>query len=126
MDRFPKKPCKYCGGMGHFPYMCYKNPKNKKNRYSSLKAKGKYAKQWDKTRETWMRQNPPPIRGKFWECYLQIHEWCPRLIDESKLTLDHVVPRSKAPSLRFDQENLKPACIYCNNMKGSKSLEQVK
>ena len=125
VDRFPKKPCKFCGGMGHFGYLCRDNPKNKKNRYSSIKQNGKYAKQWMLTRATWIRNNPPTIQGKFWECYLRIHPWCPVMLDEKTITLDHVVSRSRDPSKRFDADNLRPACIYCNEMKGSKSLDEV-
>lgn len=125
LDRYPKKPCRFCGGLGHFSYACYKNPKNQKRR-NGLKKQGKYAKQWAITRKTWIKRNPPPIEGKYWECYLRIHPWCPVRIDASTLTLDHVVSRSRDPSKRFSADNLRPACIYCNNMKGSKSLDQVK
>ena len=124
IDRFPKKPCKFCGGMGHFSYMCRDNPKNSwSNR--SIKQNGKYAKQWMVTRATWIDRNPPPIEGKYWICYLQIHEWCPVKLTEKTLTLDHIVSRSRDPSLRFAADNLKPACGYCNNEKGSRSLEEV-
>lgn len=124
IDRFPKKACKFCGGMGHFAYMCRKNPKNSFKR-SGIKQNGKYAKQWIVTRETWIRNNPPDKYG-FWYCYLNIHEWCPRKLTLETLTLDHIVSRSRDPSLRFDQTNLQPACRYCNDKKGSKSLDQVK
>lgn len=131
MDRFPKKPCKFCGLTGHFPYQCRANPKKAMKRSSIRQRKpinkiGKQTKQWFITRSTWIRKNPPPIDGKYWECYLQIHPWCPRLIDLSQLTVDHVDARSRDPSLRFKLSNLKPACKYCNEMKGSKSLDQVK
>lgn len=125
IDRFPKKPCKYCGSTKHFSYMCFKSPKNIK-RKNGIKKDGKYAKQWTVTRATWIRNNPPTIAGKYWECYLKIHEWCPGRLTARTLTLDHVISRSHAPGLRFDASNLRPACIYCNGMKGSKSLEQVK
>lgn len=122
LDRFPKKPCKYCGGMGHFSYTCFKNPKKNIKR-TGIKKNGKYAKQWTITRQTWIRNNPMPTGG--WTCYLQIHEWCPVRLDLTTLTLDHVVSRSHDPSKRFSADNLRPACIYCNGMKGSRSLEQV-
>ncbi len=127
MDRTPKKPCKHCGLLGHFSYACYQNPKRtlKQLKRSPIKRIGKTTKQWLITRTTWIRKNPPPIDGKYWECYLQIHEFCPIRIDITKLTLDHVVSRSKDPSLRFKPSNLKPACIYCNHEKGSRSLEAV-
>lgn len=125
IDRFPKKPCRYCGNLGHFTYMCHKNPKNIARR-NGIKKNGKYAKQWTITRQTWIRNNPPTIDGKYWECYLKIHDWCPIRLTERTLTLDHVVSRSHAPDKRFSADNLRPACIYCNSMKGSKSLEKVR
>lgn len=125
LDRTPKKPCKHCGQMGHFPYQCYTNPKKALKR-TPIKKVGKQTKQWFITRATWIRHNPAPIDGKYWECYLRIHPWCPVRIDLEHLTLDHVVSRSKDPSKRFSADNLRPACLYCNNMKGSRSLEDVK
>lgn len=128
MDRTPKKPCKHCGLMGHFSYACYQNPKRtlKQLKRSPINKVGKNTKQWLITRTTWIKKNPPPIEGKYWMCYLRIHPWCPIRIDVAHLTLDHVVSRSRDPSKRFSQDNLKPACLYCNNEKGSKSLDQVK
>jgi 5-methylcytosine-specific restriction endonuclease McrA len=125
MDRFPKKACKYCGNRGHFPYACYKNPKNQAGR-PKLKKAGKYAKQWIVTRNTWIRKNPPPIDGKYWLCYLRISPLCPGQIDASMLTLDHVVSRSRDPSKRFSMDNLQPCCWHCNTLKGSKDLEEVR
>lgn len=128
MDRTPKKPCKHCGLMGHFAYACYQNPKRtlKKLKRSPINKVGKQTKQWLVTRASWIRHNPPTIEGKYWMCYLRIHPWCPGRIDVAHLTLDHVVSRSRDPSKRFAADNLKPACIYCNGEKGSKSLDQVK
>lgn len=140
MDRFPKKPCKFCGGTGHFSYACYKNPKRKTalavrkplqrstkpiKQNKPLKQFGKVAKQWAVTRATWIRKNPPPIEGKYWLCYLRISPQCPVRIELAQLTLDHVVSRSRDPSKRFSLDNLQPACWYCNTIKGSKSLDQV-
>lgn len=133
LDRFPKKPCKHCKKRGHFSYQCRLNPK----RILKLKASigihrkpinrvGKQTKQWFITRATWIRKNPPPIDGKYWECYLHIHPWCPGRIDVQHLTLDHVVARSHDASLSFKQTNLKPACYFCNSMKGSKKLDVVR
>jgi len=125
MDRRPKKACKICHAMGHYPYQCFKKPK-KALKQVPIKKIGKTTKQWFITRATWFRKNPPPVDGIYWICYLNIHPWCPVRLDADSVTLDHVVSRSRAPGLRFNLDNIKPACIYCNNMKGSKSLEQVK
>lgn len=125
MDRFPKKPCKHCGLLGHFSYLCFTNPRKALKRVP-IKKVGKQTKQWFVTRATWIKKNPPPIEGEYWQCYLQIHPWCPGRVDISHLTLDHVVSRGRDPKLRFNLTNLKPSCMACNNMKGSQSLEQVK
>lgn len=145
LDNYPKKPCKYCGKMGHWSYECRLNPKkilkreaqrqirrapiqrsNKPIKRSAIAKQGKHAKQWLTTRATWIRRNPPPIRGQYYECYLKIHEWCPKLLTIDTLTLDHVVSRTRDPSLRYKLSNLRPACIYCNELKGSRSLDEVK
>jgi len=128
MDRTPKKPCKHCGRMGHFSYACYQNPKRalKQLKRSPINKVGKTTKQWLITRATWIKKNPPPVEGQYWICYLKIHPWCPIRIDVAHLTLDHVVSRTRDVKLRFNLDNLQPACKYCNNEKGSRSLEQVK
>lgn len=128
MDRTPKKPCKHCGLKGHFSYACFYNPKRtlKKLKRSPIKSVGKTTKQWLVTRAAWIRKNPPPIDGQYWMCYLQIHPYCPKQLDIDHLTLDHVVSRSRNPSLRFNADNIKPACSWCNHQKGSRSLDQVK
>lgn len=123
IDRFPKKPCKHCGLMGHFAYQCFTNPKKALKR-TRIKKVGKTTKQWFVTRATWIRKHPPDADG-YWYCYLQIHEWCPIKLTIETLTLDHVVSRSRDPKLRFNQENLKPSCRYCNGEKGSRSYEAV-
>lgn len=130
LDRFPKKPCKFCLRTGHFPYACHLNPKVALKRKVGLKRTpikkiGKQTKQWFITRATWIRKHPPDKDG-YWYCYLQIHPWCPKKLTVETITLDHVVSRSRDPKLRFNQDNLKPACIHCNEMKGSRSLDDVK
>lgn len=132
IDRFPKKPCKFCKDPkpNHFPYQCRANPKmalkrKKLLRNTPIKKVGKQTKQWFITRATWIRKNPPDENG-YWYCYLNIHPWCPRKLTIETLTLDHVIARTKDQSKKFVQNNLRPACGYCNNMKGSRSLEQVK
>jgi 5-methylcytosine-specific restriction endonuclease McrA len=125
LDNSPKKPCKTCGLKGHYTYKCYANPKRGLKRMP-IKARGKETKQWLVTRATWIRNNPPPIDGKYWLCYLRISPMCPVHLTIKNITLDHVVSRRKDPKKKFSADNLKPACYYCNNEKGSRSLEKVR
>lgn len=132
IDRYPKKPCKFCHKEkpNHFPYACPINPKVALKRKVGLKRTpikkiGKQTKQWFVTRATWIKNNPPDKDG-YWYCYLQIHPWCPVRLDIEHLTLDHVVSRSHDPKKRFSADNLRPACKYCNSEKGSRSLDQIK
>lgn len=117
---FPTKPCRYCGSRGHWPYACYQNPNRK-----AVRHVGKYTKRWFQTRKQWIKENPPDEHG-FWKCYLMIAPNCQRYLTEDSLTLDHVKSRSRHPELRFEKENLQPACKPCNKLKGSRDLEMVK
>lgn len=153
IDTHPKKPCKFCGDPkpNHFPYTCPKNPKviarrtapqqrppiarsQKPLKRTRLNPIGKVTQAWIDARAEWIANNPPDKNG-YWYCYLRIHPWCPYRLTNDKdrvdrnvgmLTLDHVVSRTHDASRRTDQTNLRPACGYCNEMKGSRNLEDVK
>lgn len=83
-----------------------------------MKKIGKITKKWIETRKEWILQNPPDSSGH-WTCYLDISPYCLKIMSENELTLDHVKSRSRYPELRFDLDNLKPACAPCNGLKGS-------
>ena len=123
LQRTPGKKCRWCGDPHpkHWPYQCYRNP----NRKTTINPIGKQTKQWLVTRATWIRKNPPNHQG-YWICYLQIHPNCPKFLTDNTLTLDHVVARTRDQSKRFEQGNLRPACAPCNEMKGSRKLDDVK
>lgn len=125
MDAFPKKPCKFCGGMNHFPYLCRLNPKVKERAKRGISLNEKTKKAWLDTRQAWIRKNPPTLQGRHWPCYLKISPQCLKKVDEKSITLDHVVSRSRDPSRRHDLTNLRPSCWYCNVMKGSSSIESL-
>lgn len=132
MDRRPKKQCKFCrkDSPDHFPYGCRLNPKviarqKAGMKRSPIKKIGKRTQEWLDARSQWILDNPPPIEGIYWLCYLQVHPWCPVRLTRDILTLDHVVPRSRDQSRRLDFDNLRPACEYCNSLKGSRTLEQM-
>ncbi|HVN04198.1 MAG TPA: HNH endonuclease [Bryobacteraceae bacterium] len=50
-------------------------------------------------------------------------QYCHRTLPSSELTLDHVVPRSRAGESNW--ENLVACCNPCNNKKGSRTPEEA-
>src|SRR5436309_11080236 len=50
-------------------------------------------------------------------------QYCHRLMASAELTLDHVVPRSRAGETTW--ENLVACCHPCNNRKGSRTPEEA-
>ena len=50
-------------------------------------------------------------------CYYCGHEGT----KENGLTIDHIIPVSKAPELAIDESNMRIACKSCNSAKGSRS-----
>jgi 5-methylcytosine-specific restriction endonuclease McrA len=50
-------------------------------------------------------------------------QYCLRTLPSSELTLDHVVPRSRAGESTW--ENLVACCLDCNNRKGSRTPEEA-
>lgn len=82
---------------------------------------GKVAKKNAETSREFFKQNKPDQYG-YYTCYLQIHEWCPKRMRPEDTYPEHVIPKSGDPSKRNDQSNLKPACHWCNGMKGSRRI----
>src|ERR1017187_10320781 len=50
-------------------------------------------------------------------------QYCHRTMPSGELTLDHVIPRSRAGESAW--ENLVACCHYCNNRKGSRTPEEA-
>jgi len=50
--------------------------------------------------------------------------YCGILPPEGELTVDHAKPRSRGGA-NWD-DNLLPACVYCNNLKGSRTLSEFR
>ena len=50
-------------------------------------------------------------------------QYCHRLLPSAELTLDHVIPRSRAGESAW--ENLVACCHGCNNRKGSRTPEEA-
>lgn len=115
----PKNKCSQCGGTGHSKVSCFATPKKAiKKEADSTKAKRQA------TSRAWFEQNPPDSNGN-WQCYLQISPDCPRILNRSTITLEHVKSKVRYPALKFDVNNLKAACSPCNKMKGSLDLDEL-
>jgi 5-methylcytosine-specific restriction endonuclease McrA len=50
-------------------------------------------------------------------------QYCHRILPSGELTLDHVIPRSRAGETAW--ENLVACCHPCNNRKGSRTPEEA-
>jgi len=50
-------------------------------------------------------------------------QYCQRIMPSSDLTLDHVIPRSRAGESSW--ENLVACCHHCNNRKGNRTPEEA-
>ena len=78
-----------------------------------IPKEGKVAKDWKAYRADWLKRHPQD----WFFCYL-----CGQTVHRGNVTLDHVIPRSGAPELRYADSNIKPAHYLCNSQKGSKRL----
>lgn len=80
----------------------------------------KHKELWLKTRKRWLQKNPPNHQN-YYVCH-----YCNKWVDASIITLDHIKSRSNRPDLRYDLNNLVPACYSCNMAKGSQKYEKFK
>ena len=111
--------CNKCGKRS-YSKLCFRHkPKAKIKRVSDKKALKN-----NLLRKKWYKKNPPD-QFERWECYLQISEYCPVRLTKGMLTLEHVEAKVRSPEKVYDVRNIKPACSYCNKLKGSKSLEEL-
>lgn len=119
MNRSPikPKPCKHCHSPYHTSLMCFNNPK-KPIKKSTFQPKERAWLESNLTRAKWMKQNPPSHEG-YWMCIVG-----GGAMTKHSLTLDHDIPRSRAPEKKHDLKNLNPMCNFHNNDKGSRSLEE--
>jgi 5-methylcytosine-specific restriction endonuclease McrA len=66
-----------------------------------------------------------PGNAGYWDCYLRISLICLGQMDEQRLTLEHVIPKGRGEKYRYDPNNIKPACAYCNSLKGSRTIKSL-
>ena|ERR1019366_3790055 len=118
--------CTFCGKFGHYQTFCRSKP-NKAIKQASTPIRKESVKSRGRRIETankWFKKNPPDEDGH-WICYLQISSLCPVKLDRGMLSLEHVEPKVKRPDLKYNTDNIRPSCSFCNKMKGSRTLEQL-
>jgi hypothetical protein len=81
-----------------------------------IKQSGKVDVKWKEARRDWLIKYKPDENDNY------ICALCDLPVNKRDVTLDHIIPRSRAPHLRYAQENLQPAHYWCNVAKGSKVL----
>lgn len=99
--------------------MCFKKPR----RPISHEAPSTRSKRTQTTRE-WYKDNPPDERGLYY-CYLNIAVDCKVRLTRSQVRLEHVKSKARHPELKYDKNNIKPACDPCNGLKASKDIEDL-
>ncbi len=75
--------------------------------------------EWLKIKKKWKKLNPPNHEG-YYTCGI-----CKRAVHYTEVEIDHILPRSARPDLRFTMSNLQPAHHLCNFKKGSKHGERI-
>lgn len=110
------KTCKICGELGHSKFYCKKKPRKPISKSTKPIKPGKHHNKWLAFRRKYLAEHQPNHQG-YYTCYL-----CLGPVHVDEVTLDHVIPRSAAPHLRYDENNIRPACGSCNSTKGSKKL----
>jgi 5-methylcytosine-specific restriction endonuclease McrA len=109
--------CKICDKEGHYPYQCWRGKvkrlinRGSRKKPNNIRGYGKYTKKWGETKRAWLEQN----KADHYTCYI-----CGKWLSPDEMTLDHVIPRSRAPQLRYTFSNIRPCCWTCNSEKGSK------
>ena len=116
---YQRKACTYCKQTGHDALHCF--DKRKPIRKESKKTHDARVN----TTTEWYASNPPDAYGD-WMCYLQISPMCPRRINRSQITLEHVYPKNKYKKLRYTILNIKPACAFCNKLKLSNTINKLR
>lgn len=120
-DKDPEPKCSHCGSVWHYETFCFVKYKKRTIAFESTKAKTSR----QATKKEWHRHNPHDENGE-WACYLQLSPNCYKKVNYDTLNYEHVIPKVKAPELRYDHTNIKASCQPCNKMKGSQTLEQLK
>lgn len=112
------KPCKFCGKNTHTSMGCWDRAKQTLKQESDKTKEKRTNFKWE-----WIEANGGVAAE--WICYLQITRECPILLNIDNLVLEHVKSKAGHPELKYDLNNIKPACQSCNKRKGGLSLDRL-
>lgn len=122
------KPCAYCGGENHTSLTCYSKRKaeNKiikaRRILRSVSKSSMYKKTY--TTNAFFVTYPPDERYGY-TCYLGISSLCPGWLPADQITQEHVFPKGTWPEVKYNLLNLKPACPFCNKVKGGLTVYKL-
>lgn len=78
-----------------------------------MRRVGKIGRKWIEYRKGWFERHLS--KDGYYICGI-----CSTPVHESEVVLDHILPRSHRPDLRFTDSNIQPSHYLCNSAKGSK------
>lgn len=113
--------CKHCGSDSHTSLMCFQKAR------APIKKVSNKTKQKDaQMRREWFKrpENAPNVNMQ-WTCYLKISPECDIFVTKETLNLEHVRSKVRSPELKFDPDNIKPSCRFCNQKKQSRDIEDL-
>lgn len=122
------RQCQRCGKRAYSDYCVAHKPRKplRTTKGSIVPLGRRIGKQAAADRETklqWIQNNI--TEEGVWYCYLNIAPNCLRVLTIETLTIDHVIPKGRGLKYRHDPNNLKPACFWCNSLKGSRTIEAL-
>ncbi len=110
------KHCLKCGKRAYSDYCMQHKPRKP---ISKIGKQGKLNQATSKE----FRDSLEPDR--IYVCYLQIHPYCLRQLRYEQVVPEHVEAKSRSPHLRHNLKNIWVSCVFCNGLKGSRSLENL-
>lgn len=122
-----KRPvCKICGSYWHYQSFCSRKPQTQinRNKLGKIRPRNKTVQREREFKNQYLQDNPPDQWG-YYLCYLQIHPLCPKRLTVEQMTLEHIIPAGRGEKYKYDPKNIKPACAFCNGLKGSRTLEAL-
>lgn len=118
MARVCSRPDCSRGTYGEF-CMAHK-PRQPLQQKAPLRKLGKRGRKNQQTTRAWREQNKEFI------CYLQIDPRCLIYLDEQTAVPEHVKPKSKSTQEEaHDIKKIRAACTFCNELKGSRTIETL-